>query len=30
LTKEEQYELMFSNDGVINLDAYEEATKSDD
>ena len=30
LTKDEQYELMFSNDAVINLDAEEEATKSDD
>ena len=30
LTKDEQYELIFSNDAVINLDAEEEATKSDD
>jgi len=30
LTKDYQYELMFSNDAVINLDAEEEATKSDD
>ena len=30
LTKDEQYELMFSNDAVINLGEDEEITKSDD